>query len=338
MTAMSNSSDSSPSTSSCCAPLRRSVPVGAVPSTNSSIENQSTIPEKTACSSGHRVAQAYVPAGTYMMGNGLGDEVPGDGENPVHEVILEPFAIDATTVTVADFAHFAEATGYRTEAERFGFSAVFHLAVRAPSSAVLGAASGLPWWITVRGADWAHPDGPNSSTEGREDHPVVHISWNDAQAYCRWAGRRLPTEAEWEAASRGGSVARRFPWGDKFDATRMNVWLGRFPDSPSPAKQNLTTVPADSYAPNGFGLKQTVGNVWEWCHDWFDPGYYTKSPRHCPEGPPAGTSKVMRGGSYLCHASYCYRFRNAARSSNTPDSSTGNLGFRTVASIPQEEA
>jgi formylglycine-generating enzyme required for sulfatase activity len=164
-----------------------------------------------------------------------------------------------------------------------------------------------------------------------QDHPVVHISWNDAQAYCEWAGRALPTEAQWEAASRGGLDGARYPWGEERDETRMNIWQGVFPVENTLEDGYLTTAPVRSYDPNAYGLWQTVGNVWEWCADWWDPRYYAVSPENDPAGPIRGTVRVLRGGSYLCHDSYCNRYRNAARSSNTADSSMGNAGFRTVA-------
>lgn len=186
----------------------------------------------------------------------------------------------------------------------------------------------------VRGASWTAPGGRRSSLEGLDDHPVVHVSWNDAIAYCAWAGRRLPTEAEWEAASRGGLTNARYPWGDEqpeMGGWRTNIWQGRFPRLNTAEDGWVTTAPVRSYSPNGYGLWQTVGNVWEWCADWFDVRYYVMSALVDPTGPVTGTARLLRGGSYLCHDSYCNRYRNAARSSNTPDSSMGNAGFRTVA-------
>ncbi|RZT27520.1 formylglycine-generating enzyme required for sulfatase activity [Kribbella sp. VKM Ac-2569] len=287
----------------------------------------------------HRIEQSLVPAGDYLMGDGFGDGFPGDGEAPVHQVEVSAFSIDATSVTNTDFARFADDTGYLTEAERFGFSAVFHLAVEAPPKDIMRAAPGSPWWLGVRGADWRHPGGSRSDLEGRDDHPVVHISWNDATAYCEWAGRRLPAEAEWEYAARGGLEGRRYPWGDEpldphTDAWRCNIWQGRFPTANDLSDGYLTTAPVRTYAPNAHGLWQTVGNVWEWCKDWFSPRTYELDARQGtvtnPQGPRFGTTRVMRGGSYLCHDSYCNRYRNAARTANTPDSSMGNTGFRTV--------
>ncbi len=266
------------------------------------------------------------------MGNNNGDENAADGETPVHQVELAPFSIDATSVTNADFAHFADATGYRTEAETFGYSAVFHLALAAEQDEVMGPASGTPWWVGVRGADWRHPGGSRSDLDGLDDHPVVHVSWNDAVAYSEWAGRRLPTEAEWEYAARGGLEGARYPWGDELidDEWRCNIWQGEFPRTNSEEDGYLTTAPVRTFQPNGYGLWQMVGNVWEWCADWFGPRYYKFSPAENPPGPSLGAARAIRGGSYLCHDSYCNRYRNAARSSNTPESSMGNAGFRTV--------
>jgi formylglycine-generating enzyme required for sulfatase activity len=281
----------------------------------------------------HTVAQALVPAGDFVMGDSSGDRIPADGEVPQHRVTLSAYSIDATSVTNAAFDNFVQATGYRTDAEAFGYSAVFHLAVQAPAGDVMGPASGTPWWFGVRGADWRRPGGRDSSIDGLEDHPVVHVSWNDAVAYCAWAGRRLPTEAEWECASRGGIDQAKYPWGDdEVDAGgwRANIWQGEFPRVNTQDDGFLTTAPVRSFQPNGYGLWQTVGNVWEWCQDWMDPAYYSRSPAKSPAGPESGSVRVLRGGSYLCHVSYCNRYRNSARSRNTPDSSMGNAGFRTV--------
>ena len=282
----------------------------------------------------HRIDQAVIPAGTYTMGDSSGHHNPGDGELPLHDVTLAGFSIDVTAVTNEQFARFADQTGYRTEAEEFGFSAVFHTAIAADDDDVMGRAPGTPWWIGVRGADWRHPGGLHSSLDGLADHPVVHVSWNDANAYCAWAGRRLPTEAEWEYASRGGIHGARYPWGDEAvddGGWRANIWQGEFPTRNTAGDGFLTTAPVRSFAPNGYGLWQTVGNVWEWCADWYSPTAYLDAATEAPTGPASGSARVLRGGSYLCHDSYCNRYRNSARSQNTPDSSMGNAGFRTVA-------
>lgn len=281
----------------------------------------------------HIVEQAVVPAGSFTMGDSFGDGNPADGEAHQHRVTLDSFSIDATSVTKAAFAAFVDATGYVTEAERFGYSAVFHLALEADSADIVGQPPQTPWWLGVQGATWSRPGGRHSSIEGCEDHPVIHVSWNDAMAYCAWTGRRLPTEAEWEYASRGGLHAKRYPWGDEHpdgDAWKCNIWQGTFPTKNTVDDGYLTTAPVRSYEPNGYGLWQAVGNVWEWCADWYDAGYYEKSPVDNPQGPGSGRARVLRGGSFLCHDSYCNRYRNSARSSNTPDSSMSNTGFRTV--------
>jgi len=282
----------------------------------------------------HTAEQAAVPAGTFAMGDALGDGHPADGETPVHEVALSAYSIDATTVTVADFAAFVAQTGHVTEAESFGYSAVFHLALTAPEHDVLGSPRATPWWLGVRGAQWRHPGGAGSDVADVGDHPVTHVSHVDALAYCAWASRALPTEAQWERAARGTLVGARYPWGDELragdGAWRCNIWQGRFPTENTLADGYLTTAPVRSYGPNSLGLWQCVGNVWEWCADWFDPRCYGSSPARDPRGPASGTARVMRGGSYLCHDSYCNRYRVAARSSNTPDSSASNVGFRTV--------
>lgn len=282
----------------------------------------------------HGLSQAIIPSGEFRMGDQSGDRNDGDGETPVHSVRLDQFSIDATTVTNDAFARFVGETEYRTEAELFGFSAVFHLALSAPDEDVIGPAAGIPWWYGVEGADWRHPGGRESNLDGLGDHPVVHISWNDAAAYCEWSGRRLPTEAEWEYAARGGIGGAKYPWGDdevSHGGWRANIWQGTFPVTNTCEDGYLTTAPVESFERNGYGLWQPIGNVWEWCSDWFDPSYYAESPAHSPQGPQSGTRRVLRGGSYLCHISYCNRYRNSARSHNTPDSSMGNTGFRTVA-------
>ncbi|TKA00999.1 formylglycine-generating enzyme family protein [Actinacidiphila oryziradicis] len=275
--------------------------------------------------------QVLLAGGEFAMGDAFDEGYPADGETPVHPVRLAPFHIDETAVTNAQFATFVKATGYVTDAERYGSSAVFHLVIAAPSTDVLGPAAGTPWWINVRGARWRRPEGARSDIAGRQNHPVVHISWNDAAAYAAWAGKRLPTEAEWEYAARGGLAGRRYAWGDELTPGgrwRCNIWQGDFPHHNTGEDGYLTTAPVKAYRPNGHGLWNTAGNVWEWCTDWFSPSYYAKSPPANPQGPRTGETRVLRGGSYLCHDSYCNRYRVAARSSNTPESSSGNLGFR----------
>jgi formylglycine-generating enzyme required for sulfatase activity len=273
-------------------------------------------------------AMIRISAGSFWMGSDEG--FPADGEGPVHEVRLRAFSIDAAAVSNAEFAAFVADTGYRTDAEVLGWSFVFHLLLPRdfpPTRAIATA----PWWRLVEGASWHAPEGPGSSIDERIDHPVVHASWNDAVAYARWAHARLPTEAEWELAARGGLVSCRYPWGDELapgGEHRCNIWQGAFPHHNTCEDGFLGTAPVRSFAPNGYGLYNMTGNVWEWCADWFGRSYYQDGPHTDPTGPRDGNARVIRGGSYLCHASYCNRYRVAARSHNTPDSSTGHMGFR----------
>jgi formylglycine-generating enzyme len=255
----------------------------------------------------------------FLMGNDA-PTFPQDGEGPVRSVRVEAFGIDAYAVTNERFAAFVDATAYVSEAERFGWSFVFEHFVP-PALAHARRVPGLPWWRAVPGATWRAPEGPGSDLVRRADHPVVHVSWNDARAFARWAGGRLPSEAEWEYAARGGLVGRRFPWGDELEQGgrhRCNVWQGVFPTTNTALDGYAGTAPVDAFEPNGFGLWNVVGNVWEWCVDRFDGG----------PSETEGGARVKRGGSYLCHASYCDRYRVAARTSNDVDGSTGHLGFR----------
>jgi formylglycine-generating enzyme required for sulfatase activity len=281
---------------------------------------------------------ATIPAGRAMLGDHFGDGYDCDGEGPVHEVELSAYRIGVTSVTNAAFAAFVDATGHRTLAEAEGYSAVFHTDVAATVADVLGYSPATPWWVGVRGADWRHPEGPRSGIEDRADHPVVHVSHDDALAFARWAGRRLPTEAEWEYAARGGLEGKRYPWGDELmagagDEWQVNIFQGSFPATNTAEDGWTTTAPVTAYRPNGYGLHQMVGNVWEWCADWFDPTAYDARERRDPRGPAGGTVRVMRGGSFLCHDSYCNRYRVAARSAAPPDSTASNLGFRCAADV-----
>ena len=270
--------------------------------------------------------------GEFLMGTDDDVGFPADGEGPVRRVELKPFYMDEIAVTNAQFSRFVKATRYKTEAEQFGWSFVFHLFLtkRARREATQAVAE-VPWWLPVTGATWRRPEGPGSDIKDRMDHPAVHVSWNDALDYAGWAGKRLPTEAEWEFAARGGLEQKRYAWGDDLTPGgehRCNIWQGDFPDRDTAEDGYSGTAPARSYAPNGYGLYDVAGNVWEWTSDWFSADYHVDGGRDDPRGPPEGDSRVTRGGSYLCHDSYCNRYRVAARSSSTPDSSTGNLGFR----------
>ena len=252
-----------------------------------------------------------VGGGTFRMG--ADDEMPD--ESPAHEVALRPFWMDAREVSVGEFAAFVAATGYRTDAESFGWSGVFDRETGE--------------WSRVDGADWRHPEGPASSAVPEE--PVCQVSWRDAEAYARWAGKRLPTEAEWELAARGRLVGRRYAWGDELRPSGRpvaNWWQGSFPDRDTGEDGFRGRAPVGSFPANGYGLYDVAGNVWEWCADWYAEDYYAASPRENPRGPGAGEERVIRGGSWMCAENFCSNYRVAARSHATPDTGLDNLGFR----------
>src|SRR3954452_10740891 len=293
---------------------------------------------KQAC--GHSAELVALGGGSFLMGTDDPDGFPADGEGPVRAVELSAFAIEPVAVSNLRFAAFVDDTGYVTDGERYGWSFVFGGVLPDEFPDTRGVAE-APWWREVFGASWRHPDGPQSSIDERMDHPVVHVSWHDANAFCRWAGLRLPTEAEWEYAARGGLVQQRFPWGEELEPGgehAMNVWQGRFPSENTLDDGYLGTCPVGAFSPNAYGLHNTSGNVWEWCADWFNSSPHRAAPTRDPVAPPTGQARVIRGGSYLCHRSYCNRYRVGARSSNTPDSSLGNTGFRCARSSSQAEA
>jgi formylglycine-generating enzyme required for sulfatase activity len=267
----------------------------------------------------------------FLMGTDVADGFPADGEGPIRAIQVDGFYIDRSPVTNAQFNEFVARTNYITDAERFGWSFVFTGQLEAKQSGAQP--EGLPWWRRTEGATWRNPEGPDSSVGHREDHPVVHVSWRDVSAYASWAGKRLPTEAEWEYAARGGLEQKLYPWGDELTPGGRhlcNIWQGEFPERNTAEDGYVTTSPIDAYPPNGFDLLSITGNVWEWCADWFSPDEHLVTNRDNPLGPAYGLAKVIKGGSFLCHASYCNRYRVAARTSNTQDSSTGNMGFRCV--------
>ncbi|MFF3607697.1 formylglycine-generating enzyme family protein [Streptomyces sp. NPDC002463] len=310
---------------SCCTPGR---PMGVPGESEPSVPSAPPAGRAGAKSTGPQAIR--LDGGWFRMGSDDALAYPADGEGPVRRVRVSPFAVDPHCVSNARFASFVAATGHVTDAERYGASFVFGglLPDDFPPTRAVAAA---PWWREVLGADWRHPYGPGSDLDGRAEHPVVHVSWNDAFAYCTWVGRRLPTEAEWEYAARGGLEQQPFPWGEELrpgGRHRMNVWNGSFPDHNTLEDGYLGTCPVDAFPPNGYGLHNMTGNVWEWTADWFHPVWHANGPREDPTGPPTGTARALRGGSYLCHASYCRRYRVSARMPNTPDSSTGNIGFR----------
>lgn len=270
-----------------------------------------------------RARLVEIPAGSFDMGSEDADAIEGDGEGPVRRVEVARFLIGAEAVTVDDFASFVDATGYRTQSELFGWSFVFHAFIGdLDPRFVRGTAGGTPWWVAVDGADWRHPEGPGSTVSERGDHPVVHVSHEDAAAYCAWSSTRLPREKEWEYAARGGLAGKRYPWGDELTPGgrhMCNIWQGEFPDRNTAEDGYAGTAPVTAFPANGYGLHNMAGNVWEWTA--------------------TGWSAllrdiwVIRGGSYLCHDSYCNRYRVAARTANSGDSSSGNTGFRVAADV-----
>jgi formylglycine-generating enzyme required for sulfatase activity len=276
-----------------------------------------------------------VPGGTFTMGNEGPDENPLDGERPLRRVSLSPFLLDVTAVDNEQFRRFVDTTGHVTTAERDGWSFVFGPFVPPEGREGARAASGTPWWWAVAGASWSRPEGPGTTVEDRMDHPVVHVSHDDALAFAAWSGRRLPTEAEWERAARGGLEGARYPWGDELrpgGAWRCNVWRGDFPTEHRAEDGHLGTAPVGAYEPNRFGLHQMVGNVWEWTADRWTTRHEA-GPLHDPTGPSVGAERVRRGGSYLCHDSYCNRYRVAARDHSHTADTTANIGFRCAADV-----
>jgi sulfatase modifying factor 1 len=258
-------------------------------------------------------------------------QIPDDGESPMKEGRVKGFCIGATAVTNAEFADFVHATSYVTEAERFGWSFVFWAQVPESYGATEGVVE-VEWWRRVEGAYWAAPNGPGTEAACLPEHPVTQVSWADARAYCDWVGGRLPTEAEWEHAARGGLGDVRFPWGNEEpndqDFTPCNIWQGQFPDVNTCQDGFATTAPAQSFQPNGYGLYNMVGNVWEWTAE---PYRIRSLKRQVKQRLSAMKGyKLSKGGSFLCHRSYCYRYRIAARSGTSPDSATTHHGFRVV--------
>lgn len=292
----------------------------------------------------------WIPSGSFYMGstNGAPDE------QPQHLVTLNGFWMDEYEVTNEDFARFVKATGYVTVAERKPKAEDFPGAPEealVPGSVVFEPPPGevtlenhMVWWQYLPGASWRHPGGPGSSIEGKEKYPVIHVCWEDAAAFAKWAGKRLPTEAEWEYASRGGLDRKPFIWGDQPDTAqkKANIWQGRFPKENTRVDGFEAQAPVGSFAPNGYGLYDMPGNVWEWCSDWYRPDYYAKSPAVNPQGPPDSfdpnepgmPKKVIRGGSYLCSDVYCSGYRPSARMKSSPDTGLSHTGFRCVSAVP----
>ena len=272
----------------------------------------------------------FIPGGIFTMGMEK-PILPQDGEGPPREVEITGFYMDKYEVSNEEYARFVHETGYLTEAEGFGNSFVVEYFIsKEVSDEITQAVANAPWWLPVEGASWKHPEGKDSDIKERMNHPVVHVSWKDGLTFCKWAGKRLPTEAEWEYAARGGLQNRLFPWGNNPTPRGehwMNIWQGEFPTNNTLDDGYAGTAPVDEYQPNKYGLYNMAGNVWEWVSDWWTIRH-SSEPQKDPQGPASGTEKVKKGGSYMCHREYCYRYRCASRSQNTPDSSASNLGFR----------
>ncbi|HQW84976.1 MAG TPA: formylglycine-generating enzyme family protein [Ferruginibacter sp.] len=304
-----------------------------------------------------------IPSGEFMMG--ASDDEGRPDEYPQHVVKVNAFLMDATEVTNAQFNKFVNATGYITTAEKkpdweemkkqlppgtpkpddslfFASSLVFQ-----PPGYTISLNNASQWWVWKKGANWQHPNGPGSNLSGKENFPVVQISWDDAMAYCQWAGKRLPTEAEWEWAARGGLRNDKYPWGNEaveFGKPKANTWQGTFPNNNTQWDKYYGAAPVKSFLPNGFGLYDMAGNVWEWCSDWYRPDYYeTLKNKICsnPSGPinsydpmePTVPKKVVRGGSFLCNDSYCKGYRVTSRMKTSPDTGLEHTGFRCVKNI-----
>jgi sulfatase modifying factor 1 len=276
-----------------------------------------------------------IPGGVFKMGLDKA-VIPSDGETPSRIVHISEFYMDKYEVSNAEFAAFIKATSHITDAEKYGNSFVVEYFLSYETQAeITQAVANAPWWLPVDGATWDHPEGVRSTVDDRLSYPVVHVSWNDAKAYCEWAGKRLPTEAEWEYSARAGLKDRLFPWGNNpfpGGIHQMNIWQGVFPDNNTMEDGYAGTAPVNTYEPNRFGLHNMAGNVWEWVADWWTIKHSDEEQTD-PTGPPTGNDKVKKGGSFLCHKDYCYRYRCASRSQNAPDDSAYNLGFRCAKSV-----
>jgi formylglycine-generating enzyme required for sulfatase activity len=327
--------------------------------------NQRGANKSPAAPGGPPADMVWIPGGEFTMGTD--SELGWPDEKPAHRARVDGFWMDRCEVTNAQFRAFVEATGYVTTAEKAPLLEEIMSQVPpgtpppAPEDLVPGSLVFTPprgavrlddfsqWWAWTPGADWRHPQGPGSDIAGRDDHPVVQVSWDDAVAYCRWAGKRLPTEAEWEFAARGGLDNRPYVWGDEApgdSAPPANIWQGQFPHVNTAADGFAGTAPVRSFKPNGYGLYDMAGNVWEWCADWYQRDLYRQRAGAGvvvnPHGPqetidplrPYEPQRVQRGGSFLCNDSYCSRYRPSARHGCSPDTGMSHVGFRCVKDAP----
>lgn len=273
-----------------------------------------------------RDGMVFLRGGKYVMGD---KESPSEWDRYEHEVEVKDFWIDKYEVTNEQFARFVEATSYVTDAEKIGDAPVF------PSKGAGDQDADKPiehrGFRVLPGAFWRQPEGPGSSNADRMNHPVVHVSWNDAVAFAKWAGKRLPTEAEWEYAARAGGQRIKYGCGPQLQKDGKwlsNIWQGDFPRLNSGEDGFLATAPVGSFPPNEVGLHDMAGNVWEWCADWFDAFYYGASPNFDPRGPKNGTCRVQRGGSWRCSDCYCKGYRSCARMHAPPEDCHNHVGFR----------
>lgn len=280
----------------------------------------------------------FIPKGNYEIGTNSKEGFEFDLEGPKVQVKLPNFYIDETTVTNQEFQKFVTKTGYVSDAEKFGSSFVFHYFLDEETKAISEKVNQSGWWYEVAGANWKHPAGPNSSIKEKMDHPVVQVSRNDAIAFSQWAGKRLPTEAEWEIAAKGGTDRERYPWGEELlenEEYHCNIWQGNFPFENDGLDGYVDTAPVRTYEPNLYGCYQMIGNVWEWC---LNPARINLSEFNSYTGKHFWKNYqikddqmyAIRGGSFLCHQSYCKRYRIAARNGNSGMSASNNLGFRCV--------
>ncbi|WP_165072492.1 formylglycine-generating enzyme family protein [Paludisphaera rhizosphaerae] len=338
------------------APAATTSPASGEPSASSAAPEKAAVPPPEG--------MVWIPGGVFTMGTDDPEAHPS--ERPAHKVKVDSFWIDATEVTNGQFRKFVDATGYKTVAERPVDWDVMKTQLPPgtekppeemlkPGSLVFTPPVGaLPpgglddisnWWRWTAGADWKHPEGPDSSIDGKDDLPVVHVSFEDAEAYAKWAGKRLPTEAEWERASRGGVEGQKYGWGDTFspEGKRLaNTWQGRFPEVVEDHDGYPRIAPVKMFPPNAFGLYDTIGNVWEWCSDWYRPDSYRMNGDTTltinPKGPDQSydpderyqPKRVTRGGSFLCSSNYCTNYRPSARQGTATDSGMSHLGFRCI--------
>lgn len=315
--------------------------------TSKTEESETDQEKQVAAASLDTTGMVLIQGGSFLMGS---DDFPD--ARPVHEVFVSPFYIDKTEVTNAQFAEFVKATGYKTVAERPlnpadypGVPAdklVPGSAVFTPPTSAVSLDNPLQWWRYVEGASWAHPEGPGSDLKGRENHPAVHIAYEDAEAYARWAGKRLPTEAEWEFAAQAGNSNQPYYWGKVLKPEGKwvaNIFQGDFPHGNTREDGFATTAPVGTFRANAFGLFDMEGNVWEWCSDYYRPDYFSKSEKNNPKGPsdsfdpdePGAIKRVQKGGSFLCSDQYCIRYKAGSRGKGEVTSASNNLGFRCVA-------